>query len=141
MTENIRSQTAAVIPAYQDEKHIGDIAQQLASGWITFLLLMTVQPIERTTAREAGAEVIVHAQTKAKAKQLKPGWRAGLALQFFSSGQNAPSWVIAWFGWSTSSRDRSIFAGNLGDTTTFSLAAAWGRCPHAAVRRVVNHEQ
>ncbi len=28
MTENIRSQTAAVIPAYQDEKHIGDIARR-----------------------------------------------------------------------------------------------------------------
>ena len=37
MTKDIRSQTAAVIPAYQDEKHIGDIArrkgfQYVASG-------------------------------------------------------------------------------------------------------------
>ena len=81
MTENIRSQTAAVIPAYQDEKHIGDIARRTRER-LDHVLVVDDGSTDETAqrAREAGAEVIVHDQNRAKAKQSRPAWRTGLAL-------------------------------------------------------------
>ena len=82
MTKDIRSQTAAVIPAYQDEKHIGDIARRTRER-LDHVLVVDDGSTDQTEqrAREAGAEVIVHIQNKAKAKQLRPDSRIGLALR------------------------------------------------------------
>src|SRR5215813_15515419 len=75
MTEtDIRSQTAAVIPAYQDEKHIGDIARRTRERLDHVLVVddgSTDQTAQR--AREAGAEVIVHSQNRGKGEALKTG--------------------------------------------------------------------
>ena len=75
MTEtDIRSQTAAVIPAYQDEKHIGDIARRTRERLDHVLVVddgSTDQTAQR--AREAGAEVIVHAQNQGKGEAIKTG--------------------------------------------------------------------
>jgi glycosyltransferase involved in cell wall biosynthesis len=75
MTEtDIRSQTAAVIPAYQDEKHIGDIARRTRARLHHVLVVddgSTDQTEQR--AREAGAEVIVHTENKGKGEALKTG--------------------------------------------------------------------
>jgi len=56
MTENIRSQTAAVIPAYQDEKHIGDIARRTRER-LDHVLVVDDGSTDQTEqrAREAGA--------------------------------------------------------------------------------------
>src|SRR6188472_359290 len=74
MTEDIRSQTAAVIPAYQDEKHIGDIARRTRQR-LDHVLVVDDGSTDRTEqcAREAGAEVIVHAQNKGKGEAIKTG--------------------------------------------------------------------
>src|SRR6266704_2780452 len=58
MTE-IRSQTAAVIPAYQDEKHIGDIVRRTRER-LHYVLVVDDGSTDQTAqrAREAGAEVI-----------------------------------------------------------------------------------
>ena len=98
MTEtDIRSQTAAVIPAYQDEKHIGDIARRTCERLDRVLVVddgSTDQTSQR--AREAGAEVIVHAQNKGKGEAIK----TGLAHWFgpansSSSGQDRQIiWVV-----------------------------------------------
>ena len=51
-----------------------------ASGWITFSLLTTAQPIRRNNARAKLAPKLLYTlKTKAKAKQLKPDSRIGLA--------------------------------------------------------------
>ena len=53
-----------------------------ASDWITFSLLMTAQPIRRNNARAKPApKLLFTLKTKAKAKQLKPDSRTGLALR------------------------------------------------------------
>ena len=53
-----------------------------ASGWITFSLLMTAQPIRRNNARAKPApKLLFTLKTKAKAKQLRPDSRTGLGLQ------------------------------------------------------------
>jgi glycosyltransferase involved in cell wall biosynthesis len=70
----IRSQTAAIIPAYQDEKHIGDIVRRTRERLHHVLVVddgSTDQTAKR--AREAGAEVIVHSQNRGKGEAIKTG--------------------------------------------------------------------
>lgn len=70
----IRSQTAAVIPAYQDEKHIGDIVRRTRER-LDDVLVVDDGSSDRTAqrAREAGAEVIVHNQNRGKGEAIKTG--------------------------------------------------------------------
>jgi len=71
-----RSTVAAVIPAYLEEKHIGDVARR------TLLQLANVVVVDdgsadRTAeqARNAGADVIVHEQNRGKGESIKSGFR------------------------------------------------------------------
>jgi glycosyltransferase involved in cell wall biosynthesis len=70
----IRSQTAAVIPAYQDEKHIGDIVRRTRER-LDYVLVVDDGSTDQTAqrAREAGAEVIVHNQNRGKGEAIKTG--------------------------------------------------------------------
>jgi glycosyltransferase involved in cell wall biosynthesis len=70
----IRSQTAAVIPSYQDEKHIGDIVRRTRER-LDHVLVVDDGSSDRTAqrAREAGAEVIVHHQNRGKGEAIKTG--------------------------------------------------------------------
>jgi glycosyltransferase involved in cell wall biosynthesis len=70
----IRSQTAAVIPAYQDEKHIGDIVRRTRKR-LNQVLVVDDGSSDHTAqrAREAGAEVIVHDQNRGKGEAIKTG--------------------------------------------------------------------
>src|ERR1043166_2479840 len=98
MTEtDIRSQTAAVIPAYQDEKHIADIARRSRER-LDHVLVVDDGSTDKTAqrAREAGAEVIVHNQNQGKGEAIK----TGLAHWFSapnpsSSGQHQQiTWIV-----------------------------------------------
>jgi glycosyltransferase involved in cell wall biosynthesis len=77
---DIKSQTAAVIPAYQDEKHIGDIARRTRER-LDHVLVVDDGSTDRTAerAREAGAEVIVHDQNRGKGEAVKTGLAHWLA--------------------------------------------------------------
>ena len=94
---DIRSQTAAVIPAYQDEKHIGDIARRTRER-LDHVLVVDDGSTDQTEqrAREAGAEVIVHAQNQGKGEAIKTGLAHWLgAANPSSSGQDRQiTWVI-----------------------------------------------
>jgi glycosyltransferase involved in cell wall biosynthesis len=74
MTEDVRSQTAAVIPAYQDEKHIGDIVRRTCAQ-LDYVLVVDDGSTDQTAqwAREAGAEVIIHSQNRGKGEAIKTG--------------------------------------------------------------------
>src|SRR5262245_46400964 len=97
MTENLRSQTAAVIPAYQDEKHIGDIARRTCER-LDHVLVVDDGSTDQTSqrAREAGAEVVVHAQNQGKGEAIKTGLARWLGSgNPTSSGQDRQiTWVI-----------------------------------------------
>ena len=87
---DVRSQTAAVIPAYQDEKHIGDIARRTRERLDHVLVIddgSTDQTAQR--AREAGAEVVVHPENRGKGEAIK----TGLAHWFTAPN---PARVITW---------------------------------------------
>jgi len=76
----IRSQTAAIIPAYQDEKHIGDIVRRTRER-LHHVLVVDDGSTDQTAqcAREAGAEVIVHSQNRGKGEAIKTGLARWLA--------------------------------------------------------------
>jgi glycosyltransferase involved in cell wall biosynthesis len=95
MTKDMRSQTAAVIPAYQDEKHIGDIARRTRERLDHVLVVddgSTDQTAER--AREAGVEVVVHPENRGKGEAIK----TGLAHWFASNNRptGEPDRQIIW---------------------------------------------
>jgi glycosyltransferase involved in cell wall biosynthesis len=70
----IRSQTAAIIPAYQDEKHIGDIVRRTRER-LDHILVVDDGSSDQTAqrAREAGAEVIAHDENRGKGEAIKTG--------------------------------------------------------------------
>jgi glycosyltransferase involved in cell wall biosynthesis len=77
----IRSQTVALIPAYQDEKHIGDIVRRTRERLDQVVVVddgSTDQTGQR--AREAGAEVITHDQNRGKGEAIKTGLTHLLAV-------------------------------------------------------------
>jgi glycosyltransferase involved in cell wall biosynthesis len=98
MTEmDIRSQTAAVIPAYQDEKHIGEIARRTRER-LDHVLVVDDGSTDQTEqrAREAGAVVIVHAQNQGKGEALKTGLAHWLEAGNSSSSEQKEqiTWVV-----------------------------------------------
>src|SRR5690348_1502768 len=94
---DIRSQTAAVIPAYQDEKHICDIARRTRER-LDHVLVVDDGSTDHTAqrAREAGAEVIVHDRNQGKGEAIKTGLNHWLrAGNRSSGGQDLQiTWVI-----------------------------------------------
>jgi glycosyltransferase involved in cell wall biosynthesis len=95
MTENIRFKTAAVIPAYQDEKHIGDVARRTRERLDHVLVIddgSTDQTEQR--AREAGAEVIVHPQNQGKGEAIKTGLAHWLGNASGSGEDPQITWVV-----------------------------------------------
>jgi glycosyltransferase involved in cell wall biosynthesis len=82
MTEN-KQKIAALIPAYNEEKHIGEVVrrtrQQLAD-----VLVVDDGSADKTaeSAGKAGAEVIVHEVNQGKGETIKTGLRHWMSRQF-----------------------------------------------------------
>ncbi len=93
----VRLTTAAVIPAYREEKHIGDIVRRTRQE-LDHVLVVDDGSNDQTArrAREAGAEVIVHSENRGKGEAIKAGLRYWLDRQFTrvvildSDGQHLP---------------------------------------------------
>ncbi len=120
MTEtNIRSQTAAVIPAYQDEKHIGDIVRRTRERF-DHVLVIDDGSTDRTAqcAREAGAEVVIHDQNRGKGEALKTGLGHWLdrevtwVILLDSDGQHLPEEIDRFMAAAAAATRPSFFIGN-----------------------------
>ena len=124
----IRLQTAAVIPAYQDEKHIGEIVRRTRER-LDCVLVVDDGSTDNTAqrAREAGAEVIVHDQNRGKGEAIKTGlghWLAaspsgsGLdrqitwAILLDSDGQHLPEEIDRFLTAAASATHPAFFIGN-----------------------------
>ncbi len=115
----IRSQTAAVIPAYDDEKHIGDIVRR-TRGRLDRVLVVDDGSSDTTAqrAREAGAEVIVHEQNRGKGEAIKTGLGQCLDREITwvslldSDGQHLPEEIDRFLAAATSATTPPFFIGS-----------------------------
>jgi glycosyltransferase involved in cell wall biosynthesis len=131
----IRSQTVAVIPAYHDEKHIGDIVRRTGQQ-LDRVLVIDDGSNDGTAqrAREAGAEIIVHSQNRGKGEAIKTGLRHCLAREVTwmilldSDGQHLPEEIERFLSAAASATRPTFFLGNRMDNA--------GTMPF--IRRVVN---
>jgi glycosyltransferase involved in cell wall biosynthesis len=115
----IRSHTAAVIPAYQDEKHIGDIVRRTRER-LDHVLVIDDGSSDQTAqrAREAGAEVIVHSQNRGKGEAIKTGLEHWLKREvpwvtlLDSDGQHLPEEIDRFIAAASSAARPTFFIGN-----------------------------
>jgi len=116
---DITSQTAAVIPAYQDEKHIGDIVRRTRDQ-LDHVLVIDDGSSDQTAqrAREAGAEVIVHSENRGKGEAIKTGlghWvdqEVTWVTLLDSDGQHLPEEIDHFLSAARSATRPTFFIGN-----------------------------
>jgi glycosyltransferase involved in cell wall biosynthesis len=112
-----RKTVAAVIPAYLEEKHIGDVARRTLAQLENVLVIDDGSPDgTAAAARNAGAEVIVHPQNLGKGESIKTGLRHWLdrklnyVVILDGDGQHLPE-EIARFLEAASSRRAELLIG------------------------------
>ena len=133
MTNN--STIAAVIPAYQEEKHVGEVAER-ARTQLEHVLVVDDGSTDATAdrARAAGVDVVVHPQNRGKGESIKTGLRYWFdrgneyVVLLDADGQHLPEEISRFVDATMSEADAKIFIGSrMNDTTTMPL-----------VRRMVN---
>jgi len=126
---------AAVIPAYNEEKHIGDVVRRTRQK-LDDVLVVDDGSFDKTAdrAREAGAEVIVHEQNLGKGETIKTGLRLFLDRQFDfviildADGQHRPEEIDRFVAAALSADEPKLILGTrMNDLSTMPL-----------VRRIVN---
>jgi glycosyltransferase involved in cell wall biosynthesis len=133
--ERDRSRIAAVIPAYQEEKHVGEIAHRTRAQLAHVLVVddgSTDATAER--ARSSGVDVVVHPQNRGKGESIKTGLRYWLergseyVVLLDADGQHLPEEIPLFVDSALPESNAKIFIGSrMNDTTTMPL-----------VRRIVN---
>ena len=134
MTET-RFKIAAVIPAYNEEKHIGDVVRRTRQK-LDHVLVVDDGSGDKTAenAREAGAEVIVHEQNRGKGETIKTGLRhwlerdVDLVLILDADGQHRPEEIERFVAAAVSAAEPKLILGTrMSDLSSMPL-----------VRRIVN---
>ncbi|PYJ36737.1 MAG: glycosyltransferase family 2 protein [Verrucomicrobia bacterium] len=131
----IRLRTAAIIPAYREEKHISDVVRRTRRQ-LDHVLVVDDGSEDATAqrAREAGAEAIIHNQNRGKGEAIKTALRHWLDRQFTyviildADGQHRPEEIERFIAAAASAAGPALFLGNrMNDLTGMPF-----------VRRVVN---
>ena len=145
MTQDIRSRTAAVIPAYQDENHIGDIVRRTRER-VDHVLVIDDGSSDQTArrAREAGAEVIVHDQNRGKGEAIKTGLGQGIGREVAwvilldSDGQHLPEEIDRFLSAAASATRPTFFIGNrMNDVARMPfIRRVVNRCMSSQISRV-----
>jgi glycosyltransferase involved in cell wall biosynthesis len=113
-----RATMAAVIPAYHEEKHIGDVVRR-ARKQLDNVIVVDDGSRDATSerARQAGAEVIVHPKNRGKGESIKSGLRHWLDRQMTwvfvldADGQHRPEEITV-FMHAAMSDGASLLIGN-----------------------------
>jgi glycosyltransferase involved in cell wall biosynthesis len=129
-----RSTVAAVIPAYLEEKHIADVVQRSLEQ-LDNVLVIDDGSADATaaTARNAGAEVIVHPRNIGKGESIKTGLRHWLGRNFLyvlvldGDGQHLPEEIACFLVAASSTRAELLIGTRMKDVREMPL-----------VRRLVN---
>lgn len=129
-----RTRVAAVIPAYHEEKHVGDVVRR-ALEQLDHVLVVDDGSADTTAvnARNAGAEVIVHPQNLGKGESIKTGLRHWLdrnciyVLVLDADGQHLPEEIARFLEAASSTRAELLVGTRMSDVREMPL-----------VRRLVN---
>jgi glycosyltransferase involved in cell wall biosynthesis len=126
---------AAVIPAYNEEKHIGDVVRRTRQK-LDDVLVVDDGSADGTAARarESGGEVIVHEKNRGKGETIKTGLRHWLDREFDlvvildADGQHRPEEIDRFIALALSTDEPKLIVGNrMEDLSSMPL-----------VRRIVN---
>jgi glycosyltransferase involved in cell wall biosynthesis len=115
----IRLRTAAIIPAYCEEKHVSDVVRRTRQQ-LDHVLVVDDGSEDATAqrGREASAEVIVHNQNLGKGEAIKTGLRHWLDRQFDqvvildADGQHRPEEIERFIAAAVSATGPAFFLGN-----------------------------
>jgi len=129
-----RTTVAAVIPAYHEEKHLADVVRRTLAQ-LDHVLVVDDGSADSTavTARNAGAEVIVHPQNLGKGDSIKTGLRHWLDRNFHyavildGDGQHLPEEIVRFLEAASSTRAELLVGTRMSDVREMPL-----------VRRAVN---
>src|SRR6185437_7508420 len=127
--ERARSRIAAVIPAYQEEKHVGEVAQRTRAQLENVLVVddgSTDATAER--ARSSGVDVVIHPQNRGKGESIKTGLRywfergSEYVVLLDADGQHLPEEISRFVGATACESGAKIFVGSrMNDTRTMPL--------------------
>jgi len=114
-----RQSIAAVIPAYNEEKHIADVVRRMRQK-LDDVLVVDDGSVDKTAdhARDAGAEVTVHEQNRGKGETIKTGLRHWLDRQFDfviildADGQHLPEEIDRFVTAALSADEPKLILGN-----------------------------
>ena len=133
--ERDRSRIAAVIPAYQEEKHVGEVARR-ARAQLENVLVVDDGSTDSTAdrARSSGVDVVVHPHNCGKGESIKTGLRYWLergseyVVLLDAVGQHLPEEISRFVESAASESNAKVFIGSrMNDTSTMPL-----------LRRIVN---
>jgi glycosyltransferase involved in cell wall biosynthesis len=110
---------AAVIPAYNEEKHIGDVVRR-ARQQLDHVLVVDDGSQDKTTdkAHAAGAQLIVHEQNRGKGETIKTGLRhwlerdVDLVIILDADGQHRPEEIDRFTAAAMSPDEPKLILGN-----------------------------
>ncbi len=130
----VRSRVGVIVPAYHEEKHIGEVVLRTRAQ-LDHVLVVDDGSADKTAehARVAGAEVVVHSQNRGKGETIKTGLRYWLDRQMDfvivldADGQHRPEEIDRFVSMAASD-DVALVVGNRMDDVS--------RMPR--VRRMVN---
>jgi glycosyltransferase involved in cell wall biosynthesis len=113
------SKIAAVIPAYNEEKHIGDVVRRTRQK-LDDVLVVDDGSRDNTVdhAREAGAEVIVHPENRGKGETIKTGLRhwqerqVDFVIILDADGQHRPEEIDRFLAAALSEDEPKLILGN-----------------------------
>src|SRR6267378_3400423 len=129
-----RSRVAAVIPAFQEEKHVAEVARRVRAQ-LEHVLVVDDGSTDATAerARHAGVDVIVHPQNRGKGESIKTGMRYWLdrgidyVVLLDADGQHLPEEIVRFIE-AAGQNNAKIFVGTrMNDVTSMPF-----------VRRMVN---
>jgi len=123
------STIAAVIPAYQEEKHVGEVAKR-ARAQLEHVLVVDDGSSDETArqAQSAGVDLVVHPQNRGKGESIKTGLRywfdrgSEYVVVLDADGQHLPEEISRFVDATASEADAKIFIGSrMNDTKTMPL--------------------
>lgn len=123
-----RTTVAAIIPAYLEEKHIGDVARRTLQQ-LDNVVVVDDGSTDTTaeTARKAGAEVIVHEQNLGKGESIKTGLRHWLERGFAyvaildGDGQHLPEEIARFLAAAVASSAEVLIGTRMNDVQDMPL--------------------